>query len=421
MNEGRAFLEGVRKQYLHVAEHYTTIAPWIIQWLLKPQAVFKFNFPVKLSDGSTGMFQGIRVLHASARGPGKGGTRYDPTLNEDEVAALAMLMAWKLPLFDLPFSGAKGGVNCSPALPGIDLERITRRYSYELTVQNIIGPEIDVPGPDMGTDSRIMDWMMDTYSGLRGQKTPIHAVTTGKSVALGGSPLRQSATGLGAAMVFEEFCAWEALDPSRMKIIVQGFGNVGSVLASKFFNDGLIVVGVGDVTGGVYHPQGINIPDLARHAIQDKRPLAEYPEAERMTNHELMEMPCDVLAPCATQRQITKENAHSISARIILEGANGPTTPEADQILTARERRVIPDTLVNGGGVVASYAEWLQNMRHEGWTETEEYEHLERRMHDAARHVLHLSKERHVSLRDAALIIGIEKTAEAVRSRDLWP
>ncbi|MFY9462512.1 MAG: Glu/Leu/Phe/Val dehydrogenase [Candidatus Sungiibacteriota bacterium] len=420
MNEGRLFLEEVRAQYLRVANDYAKVPEWIIEWLLKPQSTAKFNFAVKLSSGKTEVFQGVRVLHFTARGPGKGGMRYDTRLSEDEVAALAMLMAWKMPLFDLPYSGAKGGVNCDPRLPEKDLERITRRFAYELTIQNVIGPDTDIPGPDMGTDERIMNWIMDTYSGLKGQKTPIHAVTTGKSVHLGGSPIRQEATGIGAAMVFEAYTSWRQFDPTSLKYIIQGFGNVGSVLAAKLSENKFPVVGLSDVSGGIYNPRGINVHDVIRH-MQREKTLEGYPEAEHLSNPELLAMPCDVLAPCATQRQITKEIAPRVQARILLEGANGPTTPEADLILKANGCEVLPDILVNGGGVVASYAEWLQNKRNERWNDSREYEHLESHMHIAAKKTFQLAREKNISLRDAALLIGIEKTAEAALSRDLWP
>ncbi|MDO8560716.1 MAG: Glu/Leu/Phe/Val dehydrogenase [bacterium] len=421
MNEGRLFLDGVRAQYLRVAREHTKIAEWVLDWLLKPQDTYKFNFPVRLTNGKIEVYQGVRVLHFRALGPGKGGIRFDPKINEDETSALAMLMAWKMPIFDLPFSGAKGGVNCDPRqLSEGDLERITRRFAYELTIQNIIGPDIDIPGPDMGTDERVMNWIMDTYSGLKGQKNPVHAVTTGKSVHLGGSPLRQESTGIGVAMAFEAYCGWKHLDPTNMRFIIQGFGNVGSVLAARLAQNKMEIVGLSDIDGAIYNPDGINMHDVIAH-VRSQKPLKDYPNSGHMTNQELLEMPCDVLAPCATQLQITEDNATRVRASIILEGANGPTTPEGDAILRERGIEVIPDVLANGGGVVMSYAEWLQNQRHERWSASYEYQHLESYMHRASKTVFRRAENEKISLRDAALLIGIEKTVKAALSRDLWP
>jgi glutamate dehydrogenase (NAD(P)+) len=375
------------------------------------------SIPTTMDDGSVRVFDGYRVTHNVARGPSKGGIRYHPDVTVDEIKALAMLMTWKCALMNLPFGGAKGGVICDPkALSLGELERMTRRFTSEIV--NEIGPERDLPAPDVGTTPGVMAWIFDTYSMNQGHS--VLSVVTGKPLALGGSVGRDEATGRGAV-----FCLWEALAQrglrgEGLKVAVQGFGKVGSVLARFTAQLGAVIVAVSDSRGGIYNERGIDIDA----AIEHKRRGGSIPEldaGELITNEEIVTLPVDVFAPCALEQVITEENADSVQARIVLEGANGPVTPAADEILERNGVLVIPDILANAGGVVVSYFEWVQGLQEFFWKEQEVNERLNEIITNAFGETWKIQDQRGVSLRMAAYGLGVQRVAEATTIRGLYP
>jgi glutamate dehydrogenase (NAD(P)+) len=389
----------------------------IEEYLRVPRRELAVNFPVKMDDGSVRIFAGYRVHHSTARGPTKGGIRYHPALTLDEVRALAMWMTWKCAVVSLPFGGAKGGVVCDPkALSARELETLTRRYATEIAI--LMSPEGDIPAPDVNTTPQIMAWIMDTYSMQRGY--PVPAVVTGKPVAVGGSLGRLEATGRGVAVTTREALAELGRPLAGVRVAVQGFGNVGSVSALLLHRAGARIVAASDSRGGTRNPQGLDPEALLRHK-QESGPLADFPRGEAIDNAALLATDCEVLIPAALEQQITGANAEQIRARLVVEGANGPTTPDADVILDARGVLVVPDILANAGGVIVSYFEWVQDLQAFFWSEAEINERLERLLVQAYREVAATAGEHRLNRRTAALVRAIQRVAEAVMTRGIFP
>lgn len=383
-----------------------------------PKRSVSVAMPVRLDNGQTTLFMGYRVQHHLTLGPTKGGVRFHPDVTLGEVAALAMWMSWKCALNGLPYGGAKGGVACDPRAMSVgELERITRRYTQELIP--FIGPQIDIPAPDMGTNEQTMAWMMDTYSLQSGHCVP--AVVTGKPVGLGGSLGRREATGRGVAYLASRAMDTLGIEANGATAAVQGYGNVGSIAASTLAGHGVKIIAVSDAFGGLYNAKGIDLAKLDAHVAQT-RSVVGFPEAEAITNAELLVLQCDVLIPAALERQITSENAAQLKCRILAEGANGPTTPEADEIISQRpEIFVIPDILCNAGGVIVSYFEWVQDLQSFFWDEAEVMNKLYRILEQSFLQTLKLSRQRNVSMRFAALSLGIKRVHEAKQMRGLFP
>jgi glutamate dehydrogenase (NAD(P)+) len=382
-----------------------------------PERAFMVSCPVRLDDGSLAVFPAYRVQHSSVLGPTKGGIRYDAEVTLGECAALAMWMTWKCALLRLPYGGAKGGVRCSPrTLSPDELQRLTRRYTSELLPY--IGPQEDIPAPDMATNEQTMAWMMDTYSMQKGYAVP--EIVTGKPVALGGSLFRHEATGAGVVMVVERACERLGRLMDEQRCVVQGFGNVGGIAAHELALKGATVLAVSDMSGGVYDPAGLDVEALRAYA-HEHGSLEGYDLAERITNAELLELPCDVLVLAAREDQITGENAGRIEATLIAEGANGPTSVEADAILADRGVLVLPDVLTNAGGVTVSYFEWVQDLGRLFWTREEIRARLAEKLGDAFDRVWELAHERGLMLRSAALVGGIREVAGALEARGIYP
>jgi len=379
------------------------------------------SVPVEMDDGRVEVFQGYRVQHTSARGPGKGGIRYHPNVTLEEVTALAQLMTWKCALVNVPFSGAKGGIAVDPRqLSENELRRMTRRYTY--AISPIIGPKTDIPAPDMNTDERIMSWITDTYSVIKGESSG--EIVTGKPVSLGGSVGRIDATGLGVAISARQALLRAGRDLSQCTAVVQGFGNVGTWSARHIASMGVKIVAVSDISGGYYNPNGLDIEAMIAHVKRSKRRTLEgydAPGLQKISNDELLTLPCDLLVPAAMENQITSTNADRIQARFIVEGANGPTTPNADAILAERGITVVPDILANAGGVVVSYFEWVQGREGFYWTADEVRSRLHRFMEVAFRDMVHFSEQRGVSLRNSAMMLAVQRVADAVALRGVFP
>jgi glutamate dehydrogenase (NAD(P)+) len=383
-----------------------------------PKRSMTVSLPVHLDDGTVRVFTGHRVQHHLTLGPTKGGLRYHPDVALGEVAALAMWMSWKCALAGLPYGGAKGGIACEPRkLSQNELERLTRRYTQEMIP--FIGEKIDVMAPDMGTNEQTMAWMMDTYSVHTGYTVP--SIVTGKPVAIGGSLGRRESTGRGVGYLINRVMDVLELQPSNTRSVVQGFGNVGSVAAFSLAKYGSKIIGISDVTGGLHNEKGINLWDLDKY-VAEKGVVAGFPGAEPVSNEELLLLPCDILVPAAMERQITGENAARIQCRILAEAANGPTTPDADAILDQRpEIFIIPDILCNAGGVIVSYFEWVQDLQSFFWTETEVMDKLFRILEGAFMQTLTMSRKQKISMRAAALSLGIKRVQEAKELRGLFP
>jgi glutamate dehydrogenase (NAD(P)+) len=383
-----------------------------------PKRSVTVAIPIHRDDGSSEVFFGYRVQHHLTLGPTKGGIRYHPDVTIGEVAALAMWMSWKCALTGLPYGGAKGGVTCNPRkLSPVELERITRRFTQELIP--FIGPQIDIPAPDMGTNEQTMAWIMDTYSTHMGHSVP--GVVTGKPVNIGGSLGRREATGRGVGYLINRSMDVLGIDPSKATAVVQGFGNVGAVAAHSLARYGVKVIGVSDSQAAIVNTKGLDLAALEQH-IATARTVKGFAGADAIPPADLLLLPCDVLAPCALERQITADNAAQIKCRILAEGANGPTTPDADAILNSRgDVFVIPDILCNAGGVVASYFEWVQDLQSFFWTETEVTDKLFRILEGAFTQTVNLSRKQNISMRFAALGIGIQRVFEAKKRRGLFP
>jgi glutamate dehydrogenase (NAD(P)+) len=384
-----------------------------------PERSLIVSIPVRMDNGTVKVFTGYRVQHDSSRGPSKGGIRYHPDVNLGEVAALAMWMTWKCALAGLPYGGAKGGVQVAPEqLSQGELQRLTRRYAAEIFP--LIGPDKDVPAPDVGTNAQVMAWIMDTYSQQVGFAVP--GVVTGKPLSIGGSLGREEATGRGVVNVTLEAMKHLKLDIAKATVAVQGFGNVGSHTARIMREAGAKVIAISDKSGGLYDPKGLDIPALlTRYQADGHRPLHEAGVGERITNEELLALDCTVLVPAALSEQVTHKNADKVRCRILAEGANGPTTLEADQILTDKGVFIIPDILANSGGVIVSYFEWVQDVQRFTWKEKDIRERLHEVITTAFQRTLQFSRDRKVSMRMAALMSGIDKVAEAHLVRGLYP
>lgn len=383
-----------------------------------PKRSLTVALPIHRDDGSTEVFSGYRVQHHLTLGPTKGGLRFHPDVTLGEVAALAMWMSWKCALTGLPYGGAKGGITCDPRkLSHTELERITRRYTQEMIP--FIGPQVDVMAPDLGTNEQIMAWMMDSYSVHMGYTVP--SIVTGKPVLLGGSLGRREATGRGVAYLVNRSADTINLDVNKATAVVQGFGNVGSVAALSLAKYGVKIIAVSDAFGGLYNSKGLDLWKLEQFA-NDNKTVVGFPEAEPISNEQLLTTPCDILVPAAMERQITGKNAGKIQCRILAEAANGPTTPEADAILEQRpEIFLIPDVLCNAGGVVVSYFEWVQDLQSFFWNETEVTDKLFRILEGAFTQTLNLSRKQKMSMRQAALSLGVTRVREAKKVRGLFP
>lgn len=379
------------------------------------------NFPVKMDDGTTRVFTGYRVQHNLGRGPAKGGIRYHPQVDIDEVRALAMWMTWKCALVNLPYGGAKGGVVVDPAqLSMSELERLTRRFATEISI--LIGPDYDIPAPDVNTNPQVMAWIMDTISMHRGYT--VNAAITGKPVQVGGSLGRMEATGRGVSLMVREWAHKRGRNLDQLNVVVQGFGNVGGVAAMLLEEMGCRVIAVSDATGGYIRRGGLNIKEMLKYTASHPRRLLDgyqAPGVEQITNTELLEMPCDVLVPAALENQITELNANRIRADVVVEGANGPTTPAADAILESRGVTVIPDILANAGGVTVSYFEWVQGLQSFFWDEQDVNAKLERIMVNAFEQVYTLAEQRQISLRLAAYLLAVRRVADATLIRGIYP
>jgi glutamate dehydrogenase (NAD(P)+) len=382
-----------------------------------PKRCMMVSVPVRMDNGEMEVFIGYRIQHNVALGPGKGGLRYHPSVSLGDVSALAMWMSWKCALVGLPFGGAKGGVRCNPlAMSPGERERLTRRYTQEILL--VIGPQVDILAPDVNTNEETMAWIMDTYSMQVGYSVP--GVVTGKPIVIGGSLGRREATGRGVVYCIQEACSLQKIPLQGARVVVQGFGNVGSVTAALMSELGARIIAVSDAQGGVYHDNGLDIPELLKHQ-QAKKTLAGFPEAEAVTNADLLTLPCEVLVPAALERQITEDNAAKIACRILAEGANGPTTPEADVILRERGIFVIPDILCNAGGVTVSYFEWVQDLQNYFWTETQINRRLRQVLIKTFSEVHAEAHRLQVDMRTAALMLGVKRVANGTQARGLFP
>ena len=382
------------------------------EMLRRPWRELGVQVPVRMDDGRIEVFNGYRVQHNGARGPYKGGIRYHPQADQDEVRALASLMTWKNALVALPYGGAKGGVQCDPGqLSEGELNRLTRRYT--LNIEHLLAPHRDIPAPDLGTNSQTMAWMMDAYGQLHGHSP---AIVTGKPVELGDSLGREAATGRGVAFILEEVAKDLGLDPAGLSVVIQGWGNVGSWTARLVHEMGCLVMAVSDVEGGIYHQAGLDIDRLFKHT-EDGGRLVDYRDGERMTNAELLELECDVLIPAAIGNVINAGNAARLKARLVLEAANHPTTFEGDQILNDRGIVILPDILVNAGGVTVSYFEWTQNLQEFRWEEDRVNEELRKVMVRAYQSVHQKVITHRINYRQAAFQIGVERVARTVELR----
>jgi glutamate dehydrogenase (NAD(P)+) len=399
------------------AVSYLKLKRGVVDMLRYPKRELSVTFPVKMDNGDIRIFRGYRVHHSAALGPTKGGIRYAINVTLDEVRALAMWMTWKCALMNLPFGGAKGGVLVDPkSLSRRELEGLTRRYATELTI--LLGPDRDIPAPDMGTDQQVMAWIMDTYSMHAGFSVP--AVVTGKPVRIGGSLGRTEATGRGVVYTLEEALRARGKDPSGMTVVVQGFGNVGSVAAACCEELGMKVIAASDSRCGVLKEDGLDIAALRKHK-DEAGCLAGFPGATEITGEELLTFECDVLVCAAAENQITSRNADKIRAKIIAEGANGPTTPDADEILVDREIMVLPDILCNAGGVTVSYLEWVQDLQSFSWPLDQINRHLKNLMVQGFAEVMGCCRSHNAPTRVAAQILAIEKINEAIMIRGIYP
>jgi len=399
------------------AVQYLDLSPGLVQFLRHPQRELIVTFPVRMDDGRLRPFTGYRVYHSSMLGPTKGGIRYHPAVTHDEVRALAMWMSWKCALMRIPYGGAKGGIVCDPReLSQSEMERITRRYTWELG--KMLSPKEDIPAPDVGTNPQVMAWLMDSYSYTQGHSIP--AVVTGKPVELGGSLGRLSATGMGVMFMAREALQVLGMPVKGATVVVQGFGNVGSFAARAMADQGCRVIAVSDVRGGIYNPGGLDVSALVRH-VQRTGSVVGFPGADPVTNDELLTLPCDVLIPAALENQITAENAPHVRARIVAEGANGPTTPQADEILGERGVFIVPDILCNAGGVTVSYFEWVQDMHRFPWDEAKVQQRLLAIMKRSFHAMVKTAEQAGLDNRTAALTLAIRRVARAATLQGIFP
>lgn len=389
----------------------------MFQYLASPVKQVIVSVPVVMDNGKIQVFEGFRVIHDNVLGPSKGGIRFAPDVNLEEVKALAAWMTWKCAVVNVPFGGAKGGVRCNPKeLSKSELERLTRRYTANML--DVFGPDRDIPAPDMNTDEQVMAWIMDTYS-MNSQRTET-AVVTGKPIILGGSQGRKEATGRGVVTVTLAALNKMGIMPNKTEVVVQGFGNVGAVSAELMHEQGAKIIAISDISGGYYNSKGIDIPDAIKYMNENGRSLEGFAKAEKITNEQLLELKCDVLIPAAKEDQISKHNAHKINAKIIAEGANGPVTANADSILEENGVMVIPDILANAGGVTVSYFEWVQDRQGYFWTEERVNRRLNRMMRSAFDNLYQVSDEHKITMRQAAYVYAINRVAETLKLRGIY-
>jgi glutamate dehydrogenase (NAD(P)+) len=408
--------EIAKSQLRKVAKTFA-IDPNLVNVLQMCKKAVSVSIPVQMDDGSTQVFEGYRVTHNIARGPSKGGIRYHPDVTLDEVKALAMWMTWKCALAGIPFGGAKGGVICNPkTMSEGELQRMTRRFTSEII--NEIGPEKDIPAPDVGTDGRVMAWIFDTYSMNKGHS--VLGVVTGKPLTIGGSLGREEATARGALYCVREAVRKKEMSLQGTRVAVQGFGNVGSFLAKFLAEDGATVIAISDSTSGLHNPNGIDVQAAIAHK-RETGSLAGFRGADPISNEDLLLLECDVLAPCALEQVITAENADKVRAKIIVEGANGPVTPAADEILDEKGVLVLPDILANAGGVVVSYFEWVQGLQEYFWKEAEVNQRLDDIVTRAFEETWRMNEERGTGMRMAAYGLAVQRVAEATITRGIYP
>ncbi len=400
-----------------IAAEILELDPGFYEYLITPSRVHITAVPVVQDNGRVKMYEGIRVIHNEVLGPSKGGIRFAPDVDIDEVKALAAWMTWKCAVVGVPFGGAKGGVRCNPReMSAGEVERLTRRYTANLI--DVFGPDRDIPAPDMNTNAQIMAWILDTYS-MHSRRTE-NAVVTGKPILLGGSAGRKEATGRGVMTVTLAAMEREGMRPDQSTVAVQGFGNVGSIAALLLAEQGCKVVAVSDISGGYYNADGLDVQAMIDYVEANKGSLEGYQQADKISNDELLTLDVDVLVPAAKEDQITKQNAADIQARIIAEGANGPTTPAADDILNSNGVVVIPDILANAGGVTVSYFEWVQDRQGYFWTLDRVNRRLDRSMRQAFDNVYDAAEQYDVSLRIGAYVLGIDKVATALQMRGIY-
>jgi glutamate dehydrogenase (NAD(P)+) len=402
---------------LDLAVERLGLDPGVHARLRLPKRCLVVSVPVRMDQGHIAVFTGYRVQHNLTLGPGKGGLRYHPTVNLGDVSALAMWMSWKCALVGLPFGGAKGGIRCDPThMSRNELEGMTRRFTQEISL--LIGPQVDILAPDVNTNEETMAWIMDTFSMQVGYSVP--GVVTGKPIVIGGSLGRREATGRGVVYCVQEASGLLKIPLQGARVVVQGFGNVGSVTAALLDELGARVIAVGDVNGALYRDAGLNIRQLITYQ-QEAKTVVGFPDADPITNADLLTLSCEILVPAALERQITEANAGKLQCRILAEGANGPTTPDADVILQERGIFVIPDILCNAGGVIVSYFEWVQDIQNYFWTETQINRRLKQVLIKAFHEVYEVAERQHLDMRTAALTLGVGRVADGKRVRGLFP
>ena len=385
--------------------------------LMECERELTVHFPVKMDDGRVEVFTGFRIVHNDSRGPSKGGIRYHPDVNLDEVRALAALMTLKTAVANIPYGGAKGAVICNPkTMSQSELERLTRRYASEIAI--LMGPERDIPAPDVGTNPQVMAWIMDTYSMGKGYSVP--AVVTGKPLEIGGSTGRFESTGRGCMVSTLLTAKHLRIDPRQATVVVQGCGNVGAVTADLLVKEGYRVAAISDSKGGVYNPKGLNLEDVFAHKKETGSVIGSR-NTEKITNAELLELKCDILVLAALENALVETNAPSVKARIIVEGANGPTTPEANKILLDNGIFLVPDILANAGGVIVSYLEWVQGLQSFYWNETDVNNYLGDLMTNAFNQVLRITEDEKVDMRTAAYVIALQRLVAAMTTRGIFP
>jgi len=386
--------------------------------LAHPKRVLTVSLPTRMDNDEIHVFTGFRSQHSDARGPFKGGIRYHPQVSVDEVKALSMWMTWKCAIADIPYGGGKGGIICNPKqMSAGELERMTRRYAY--AIADIIGPHTDIPAPDVYTGGKEMAWIMDTYSALKGNFVQPEVIT-GKPLAIGGSLGRNEATGRGLSFTVREAAKNIGINLQTATVAVQGFGNAGQFAAQLLEEQGAKVVAVSDSQGGIYNKNGIHIGSLRKHK-EKKGSVVGFPDSKSISNEDILETDCTILIPAALENQITKKNAAKVTAKMVAEAANGPTTPEADEILYKNKTLVIPDVLANGGGVTVSYFEWLQNLRREYWSEEQVNSMLDRNVTKAFSDVYETHDKHQVNMRKASIALAVGRVTEAIKIRGLWP
>jgi len=408
--------KNAQKRLDKVAEHlkldHNTLEP-----MRHPKRSLSVVVPARMDDGSVRTFMGYRVHHDLALGPGKGGLRFHEEVTLGQVASMAMLMTWKCSLMNLPFGGAHGGIRLTPSdLSQGELERITRRYTSEIL--ELIGPNQDIAGPDLNTDEQTMAWIMDTYSVNIGYTVP--SIVTGKPQSIGGSLGVLQSTGYGVALSAKRAVEYAKLKGNSPSVVIQGLGNVGSAVARNLTAAGFKVVGVSDAYGGLYNGKGLDVEALMKH-IEKAGNMYEFTKADKVTNEELLEMECDILAPCAVSNQLHAGNADRLKCKVVVEGANAPTTPNADDVLDAKGIVVVPDILANAAGVTVGYFEWVQGLMHLFWTEEEVYQRLDQLVNDVCTRVFATAREKKLSLRMAAMSLAVERIVEARKMRGLYP